>query len=417
LYNNALAIEDHEEWISNAIAHLLQVGATTMEATAEAEARWGLLAEGLLQRTLIPQSETSWYMGSNVAGKARGTYIFAAGAPLYRSICLQVAGRGYAGFAIDGIGTEVPPMVRLDSDVATTLSAMQRPGVKPLEECSVEETRELVGMLVGLQVPGPEMQVHELTEPRARVYVPRGEPTTGRPVVVFYHGGGWVAGSVDVVDNPCRHIAAALDAVVVNVDYRLAPEYPFPVAHDDSFEALKWVHENIEIYGGDPRQIIVMGESAGGNLAASVALRARDAGIELAGQVLVYPSTDPEATNESKKEFVDGPFLTVKAIDGMWGAYLNGAPVDSLAAPLQVEDVSGVAPALVLSMELDPARDEAEDYARKLQDAGVDVELHRLEGMIHGVFNMDFMVPGAKQIYELTKSFVANKVSQPAATN
>jgi acetyl esterase/lipase len=157
-----------------------------------------------------------------------------------------------------------------------------------------------------------------------------------------------------------------------------------------------------------------MGESAGGNLAASVAQRARDAGISLAGQVLVYPATDPEASNESRREFFDGPFLSVEAIDGMWGAYLQGAPVDTTVAPLRAADLSGLPPALVISMELDPARDEAEDYAERLKASGVEVQLHRLPGLIHGAFNMDATVPAAKQIYELTKKFAAKNL-RPAA--
>ncbi|WP_172652810.1 flavin-containing monooxygenase [Rhodococcus opacus] len=415
LYNNALAIEDHVEWISRAIGHLHTTGATTIEPTADAETRWGALAEGILNRTLIPQSENSWYMGSNVVGKTRGTYIFAAGAPLYRSICAQVADRGYAGFAIDGAETAVPPMVKLDPGVATTLSAMQRPGVKPLEDCTVEETRELVEQLVGLQIPGPDMQVQDIAEPAVRVYTPNTQAPDGRPVIVFLHGGGWVAGSVDVVDNPCRQIAQAADAIVVSVDYRLAPEHPYPAAHDDAFEAVRWVHENIGSYGGDPDNIVVMGESAGANLAASTALRARDAGLTLAGQVLVYPPTDPEASTQSRVEFADGPFLSVTAVDTMWGAYLNGAEVTDVVAPLRA-DLHDLPPALIFSMELDPTRDEAEDYVHALRKSGVPVEHHRLPGMIHGVFNMDATVSAATEMYASTAQFVADTVTAKAVS-
>ncbi len=130
LYNNALAIEDHVEWISRAIGHLRTTGATTIEPTAEAESRWGDFAEGILNQTLIPQSESSWYMGANVVGKTRGTYIFAAGAPVYRAICAQVAERGYAGFAIDGVETAVPPMAKLDPEVVTALSAIPPPRIQ-----------------------------------------------------------------------------------------------------------------------------------------------------------------------------------------------------------------------------------------------------------------------------------------------
>ncbi|ANZ26880.1 esterase [Rhodococcus sp. WB1] len=411
LYNNALAIEDHVEWISRAIGHLRTTGATTIEPTAEAESRWGDFAEGILNQTLIPQSESSWYMGANVVGKTRGTYIFAAGAPVYRAICAQVAERGYAGFAIDGVETAVPPMAKLDPEVVTALSAIHRPGYKPLEDCTVEETRAMVEQLVGMQVPGPDMQVDDIVDPAVRLYVPRTQTEGTRPVIVFLHGGGWVAGSLDVVDNPCRQIARATDAIVVSVDYRLAPEHPFPAAHDDAFEAVRWVQENIAGYGGDADKIVIMGESAGGNLAASTALRARDAGLKLAGQVLVYPPTDPEASTQSRVEFADGPFLSVKAVDTMWGAYLNGAEVTETVAPLRAENLRDLPPALIFSMELDPTRDEAEDYARALQDAGVRVELHRFEGMIHGVFNMDAIVSAAPEMYSLTAQFVADTVT------
>ena len=409
LYNVPLAIEDHVDFTAAVIARAETDGAQNVEATPEAERTWGRLTEGMLDLTLLPRAKGSWYMGDNIPGKPRAAYLFPSGAPLYRAICAQVQERGFAGFAFDGAETPVPPLVRLDPAVAMFLAGMLNRGIKPLEACTLEETRELVESFALLQAPGPELRVEAVDKPRARIYVPEGSAPL--PVVVFFHGGGWVAGSLNVADAPCRQLAARLGAVVVAAGYRLAPDHPFPAATDDTFAAIEWVQEHIGEYGGDPRRIAVMGESAGANLAAVAALRARDAGIDLAAQVLIYPPIDPAALTASREEFADGPFLSVAAGDMMWGAYLSGAEVTPLAAPSRAASLAGLPPALVITVEHDPTRDEAEGYANALAEAGVPVEHRRLDGLIHGVLNMSAFVPRAAEIHDAASDFLIERLA------
>ncbi|MCD5422499.1 alpha/beta fold hydrolase [Rhodococcus pyridinivorans] len=405
LYNVPLAIEDHVDFTAAAIERIRETQARTIEPTPEAEQAWVELTEGILNKTIVPQAKGSWYMGENIPGKPRAAYLFAGGAPLYRAICAQIEGSGYAGFAIDHESRPVPPLLQIDPSAALVLAGMLIQGMKPLEQCNLDEMRALTESLTQMQIPGPDVRVESLEQPRARVYIPDAKESL--PVVIFAHGGGWVAGSVDVTDSSCRQLAEQLGAVVVSVDYRLAPEHPFPAAADDTFAAVQWAREHVGKFGGDPHRIVVMGESAGANLAASTALRARDAGIDLTAQVLINPAIDPDARTPSRQEFADGPFLSVAAGEAMWAAYLGGAEVTPLAAPSRAESLSGLAPALVLTVECDPTRDEAEDYARALAAAGVTVHQYRLEGLIHGVFNMSAAVPRAQEFHDLIGEFLA----------
>jgi cation diffusion facilitator CzcD-associated flavoprotein CzcO/acetyl esterase/lipase len=421
LYNNAMAIEDHVELAHDAIKHVLDNDARVIEPTPEAVRAWGRLAEGILNMTLIPESPNSWYMGRNIPGKPRGTYIFAGGAPLYRAICQEKIAKDFGGFALDGSAPPIPPMVRLDPPVAVVIGALAMQGVKPLEQCTVEETRELLETMTLLQAPPRDTQVQQVTYPSpsgeqlpARIYRPDAEGTL--PVVTFFHPGGWIAGSLDVVDERCRALAHELQAVVVSASYRLAPEHPFPAATDDTYAALQWVAETIEEHGGDPDRIVVMGESAGAHLAAVAAQRARDEdGPQLAAQVLIYPPTDPDTDTDSRTEFAAGPFLSVAAAEAMWGAYL-GDPANRTAphANPAKNDLTGLAPALVLTAELDPTRDEAEAYGAALQAAGVDAEVRRIDGMIHGTFLMSGLVPRSLEFTAAITEFLKTRLATPA---
>ncbi|MGY3527567.1 flavin-containing monooxygenase [Bradyrhizobium sp. USDA 4452] len=410
LYNVPLATEDNVDFVAAAIARLAADKIATLEATAEAEEAWGRLCEGILNLTVIPRAKGSWYMGENIPGKARAAYFFAGGAPLYRAICAEIAHADYGGFALDRVSVPIPPMVKLDPAAALLLGSMLARGMKPLDELSLDEMRAVAESLKELQLPGPAMRVETIEAPRARIYVPDREGPL--PVIVFYHGGGWIAGSLDLADAPCRQMAQEIGAIVVSAHYRLAPEHPFPAATDDTFTALCWARKHVAEYGGDPDRIVVMGESAGANLAAVAAIRARDAGLPLAGQVLIYPPIDPDACTPSRTEFADGPFLNRAAGEKMWAAYLSGAEVTALAVPSRAATLAGLAPALVLTLELDAIRDEAEDYAKAMASAGVPVRLRRLDGLFHGVFNMGGFIPRVREMHDLIAEFVANCCEQ-----
>jgi cation diffusion facilitator CzcD-associated flavoprotein CzcO/acetyl esterase/lipase len=402
-YNIPLAIEDHVDFVTNAIAKVVADETGTFEATLEAEQTWGKLADALLHMTVIPQAKGSWYMGENVPGKPRAAYVFPGGAPLYRAICAQVEHLSFAGFAVDRVPTPPPPLVNLEPSAAFVLIALLNQGLKPLHEYGPEELRAAIDSITQLQAPGPEMRVEVLSAPTGRLYIPESENPV--PVVLYFHGGGFMAGSPATADAPCRRLAAELGAIVFAVEYRLAPEHPFPAAPDDAFAAVHWAREHISEYGGDPERLVVMGESSGANLASVTALRARDAGISLAAQILLYPPIDPSAQTASRTEFIGAPFFSTESIDAMWAVYLNGAEVTPMAAPTRAASLSDLPPTLVLTVESDPLRDEGEDYARALHKAGVSVEQHRLDGLLHAVINMDGIIPRATEIYTLVGDF------------
>lgn len=211
------------------------------------------------------------------------------------------------------------------------------------------------------------------------------------PVVVFYHGGGWVMGDLDMHDSTCRRFANQGPFVVVSVDYRLAPECRFPGPLDDAYAGLEWVHQNIDHHGGDARRIAVMGTSAGGNLAAAVAIRARDTGgPPLRAQVLIYPVIDSEMATESYREFSRGYLLEQEQMAWFWDQYIPDAAdrLNPYASPRHTADLVGLPTALVVTAEYDPLRDEAEEFAHRLGAAGVRVKVERVKGQIHGFLQM-----------------------------
>lgn len=227
------------------------------------------------------------------------------------------------------------------------------------------------------------------------------------PTVVFFHGGGWVAGDLETHERQAQLLAMETGAVVVSVDYRRPPEAPFPAAFDDCFAALKDVVARIGAFGGDARRVGVAGDSAGGNLSAATALAARDAGLRLAGQLLAYPVTDvtglyADATENarypSRQENASGYFLSRDVM--VWfarhylGAQARGD--DWRVSPLKAASLAGVAPAVVCTAWFDPLRDEGEAYGDALEAAGVETKRHRGHGLIHGYFGMGEASPAAK---------------------
>jgi acetyl esterase len=221
----------------------------------------------------------------------------------------------------------------------------------------------------------------------ARVYRPRAE--TPLPVFVYFHGGGWVLGDIADYDAICTAIANAGACVVVSIGYRLAPEHKYPVAAEDAFAATQWATAYADALGGDPRRVAVGGDSAGGNLATVACLMARDRAAPLPiRQVLIYPITNFSFDTASYRENGAGYMLTREDMKWFWRYYLADEQEgrQSYASPLRAEDLSDLPPALVLTAEYDPLRDEGEAYAARLREAGVPVTLRRYAGMIHGFF-------------------------------
>ncbi|MFA1544153.1 alpha/beta hydrolase [Actinomadura monticuli] len=220
-----------------------------------------------------------------------------------------------------------------------------------------------------------------------RLYRPAPPERGPLPAVVYLHGGGWVLGGVDNVDAACRDLASAAGCVVLNVGYRLAPEHPFPAAVDDAWAVVASAAREPDRYGAVPGAVAVAGDSAGGNIAAAVALLARDRGLPLAHQLLVYPVTDTAMDTPSWREYGTGYGLDAGTLARFMDLYRGGAdPSDFRLAPLRAPDLAGAAPTTVITAEYDILRDEAEAYARRLAAAGVPVELRRYDGVVHSFF-------------------------------
>ena len=223
----------------------------------------------------------------------------------------------------------------------------------------------------------------------ARLYVPTGAVSPG-PLLVFFHGGGWVYGDLDSHDPTCRFLAERSGVRVLSVDYRLAPEQPFPAAADDAVAAYRWVSEHAEGLGADPTRLGVGGDSAGGNLAAVTAIEAAREELPLAFQLLVYPGTDATTRRPSRALFGHDLFLTDEFIDEVLDRYVPdpATRADPRVSPLLAQIPANLAPAYVATAGFDPLRDEGEAYARTLADAGVEVELRRFSDQIHGFLSV-----------------------------
>ena len=287
----------------------------------------------------------------------------------------------------------------------------------PFDQLTVEQARAgLVTTLGGLGAPAEEVgHVEEREVPagsrsvRVRVYRPRGAGP--HPLVLLLHGGGWALGDLETHDGVARAICNAAPAVVVAVDYRRAPEHRFPAALEDAFACLVWSAENARALGADPGRIVVGGDSAGGNLSAALALLARDRrAAAIAGQVLVYPVLDARCDTPSYRENGSGYFLTLEKMQWFWKMYLPEGDDGSnpYASPLRSTDLSGLPPALVITAEYDPLRDEGERYVAALRAAGVHATCKRYDGQIHAFFSMGGVVPEAHDVIEQAAKFIAN---------
>jgi len=274
-------------------------------------------------------------------------------------------------------------------------------GAPPLYEMSIEDARSVPGVISELIGPGPDVaDVRDISIPTpdggigARVYVPADDPPG---TIVYYHGGGWVIGSLDDWDAVCRALAVGSGCRVVSVDYRLAPEHRYPAAVADAYAALTWVAANLA--GGRP--LVVAGDSAGGNLAAVAALRARDEqGPAIALQLLVYPVVDHDLTGSSYQEFSNtGLILNLEEMAWFWDTYAPdvAARADPTASPLRAPDLSGLPPAYVVIAGYDPLRDEGLAYAARLEAAGVPVTVVRYDDQLHAFFTMVNLLESADQ--------------------
>jgi acetyl esterase len=297
--------------------------------------------------------------------------------------------------------------VVLDPDAAAVYKAFQEAGRPPYESVEPPKAREMY--LAGRAVSNPEPPELESAKPLsipaphgaipARIYKPKQLRKTGSlaPCLVFYHGGGWVIGDLDSHDVVCRKLAHEGELIVISIDYRLAPEHKFPAAVDDSVAAVKWVAANAKQLGIDAGRLMVGGDSAGGNLAAVVALAARDGdGPKLAGQVLIYPATDFAWSHPSHREPETSVLLTHSVIRWFGNHYLGDADItDWRASPARAKTLAGLPPAYVLTAGADPLRDEGDEYAKRLKDAGVPVSYKHFPGQFHGFFTMGKLLPQA----------------------
>lgn len=283
----------------------------------------------------------------------------------------------------------------VDKDTQAVLDLLKQLGAPDFSTLSPEQARKLslapppakpttVHSIENRTIAGSQTQIP------LRIY--RAAPdVANRGALVYFHGGGWVIGNLDSHDETCRRLCAGSGCTVISVDYRLAPETRYPGAMIDCFDATRWVAQEAASLGIDASRIAVGGDSAGGNLAAAVALKARDAGgPSIAFQLLIYPVTDANFETGSYRDNATGYFLTRSGMQWFWDHYVPGTAdrKEAYAAPLQAKSLRGLPPALVLTAEFDPLRDEGEAYAEAMVAAGVDVGLTRYDGVVHGFFGM-----------------------------
>lgn len=297
----------------------------------------------------------------------------------------------------------------LDEQAEAFLRQLDEAGGPPLNEMTPAEAREAlaatveetagdpepVGSITNRTIPGP------LGDIPIRVYAPEGAGLF--PALVYFHGGGWVAGDLEMVDPLCTKLTRRAGAVVVSVDYRLAPEHKFPAPLTDCYSATQWVSDNAAELNVDPRRIAVGGDSSGGNLAAAVSVVARNSGTpDLAFQLLFYPVTNLDYETNSYRANGTGYFLTTDMMRWFWDHYLESEDIgrDIRASPLLVEDASGLPPTFVVTAEFDPLRDEGEAYAELLREAGNDVTVKRYDGQIHGFVTRSGIMDKGKQAIE-----------------
>lgn len=297
----------------------------------------------------------------------------------------------------------------LDQRIARMLEEFEAGDVPSISELSVADLRAITASTsMKLAEPGADVEsVRTFDVATAagvvpvRLYRPLGAPPGPLSALVWLHGGGFVTGDLESADPTARELCAGAGLVVVSVDYPLAPEHPFPAALESCFEVTAWVVDHAEELGLDPGRVAIGGDSAGANLAAAVSQLARDRGqAPIAFQLLIYPVVDHLASFPSVKENGEGFLLTAEAMAWFSGHYAGQADIDDrdpMMSPIYAADLAGLPPALVITAEFDPLRDEGEAYAMRLRQAGVPVQTSRYDGMIHGFFTMTKITPRARE--------------------
>ena len=287
-------------------------------------------------------------------------------------------------------------------DLPTGLTPPELRRVYAAQRARLQPPRPEIARVVELSIPGRDGEV------AARLYWPRDDGAS-RPLTIYFHGGGWVVGSLDGYDTTCRRLALKADSVVVSVEYRLAPENPFPAALHDAWDATLWCVAEAARLGGDPRRVVVSGDSAGGTLAAVVALMARDAGAPaIALQTLIYPVVDLTRETDSHVRNAEGYMLTTAALRWFYDCYVpdRAARADWRASPLLCPSLAGVAPALVIAAEHDPLVDENAAYADRLRAASVPVDHVVFPGMLHPFFTLGGVIDEAAQAEDLISAAI-----------
>lgn len=281
----------------------------------------------------------------------------------------------------------------VDADVSAFLEQLAAAEGPSMADVGPEAARE---MYRAMQSMNPIADIASIEDHQAgdipiRIYRNRHEVT---PAIVYFHGGGWVIGSLDTHDCICTQLVDATDITVIAVDYRLAPEHPFPASVDDCFRALCWIADHADSLNIDPGRLAVAGDSAGGNLSAVISVLARDRrGPSLKLQLLLYPVTDSAMDTASYAENADGYLLTREGMTWFWDNYVgdnNSARTDPRAAPARSADLSGLPSACIVTAGYDPLRDEGEAYGKALNAAGVETSVRRFDGTIHGFIGMPF---------------------------
>ncbi|MGD1347437.1 flavin-containing monooxygenase [Mycobacterium seoulense] len=429
LSNMAVSIETHADWVLDCLGYLGAGGFDVIEPTEMAEAGWTQHVNDCADITLYPAAN-SWYMGANVPGKPRVFLPYCAGVDFYRLSCDEVVARDYLGFRLSGPdGSRCTDGVvrRLQPDVEMVLMEAAALDLPPMESMPVADARAFYAQMSEALPPGPDVgEIVDGVLPGAagdlayRLYRP---PTPGpHPIVVYFHGGGYVLGDAISDDPLCRDLCVRSGAALISVDYRHAPEHRFPAAVDDGMAAVRWVADNARALGGIPGELAVCGWSAGGGIAAVVCQLARDlGGPNIVGQALLAPCTSGDMARASFAENADGYGLTTPLMQWFYDHYIDVADrSDPRFAPLLAADLSGLPPAIVVTAEFDPVRDDGEAYAAALKAAGVPTKYVCARGHTHQSPAMvDVVISGApvraQMADALRRFFAETRVSQPAS--